>query len=82
MRKFTVLFLRPDWQWNGHQSDWVCREHVEAPDLGAAIMLAARQRLIAEPTLSHGELAPIATFEGHVKDLFDPASFPDIDANN
>lgn len=77
--KYTVLLLRPDSDWYGHQSDWVLREHIEADSIEAAPEIAIKQVLASEYGKKYAEagdtledFATMAIYEGHIFDLFTP----------
>ncbi len=72
---FTVLLLRPDWQQDGHQSDWVNRRVVTAPGWQEAERLA-RQAAASEYETDADDFATLAVFEGHQRDQFDPTPSP------
>ena len=69
--QYTVLLLRPDDQWNGHQSDWVIREHVEAETVEEAFGIAQDRALDKDGDSRISEdFAVLAVYEGHLNDAF------------
>jgi hypothetical protein len=69
--KWTVLILRPDYQWDGAQADWVHRDHVVAAGWSAACEMAVNELARVEE-LPYEDLAVLACYQGHLQDHFDP----------
>jgi hypothetical protein len=69
--KYTVLVLRPDYQRCGHQSDWIYRAHVEAPDVTEAAQEGLRRagglRGQDDP---YSDYAVLAIYHGHLDDVY------------
>ncbi len=75
MTKYTVLLLRPSWQHDGPESDWIFRAHVEAGNVEQAEEKALTELMKfgdGMPAELRDECATIAVYEGHLFDLFQP----------
>ncbi len=69
MEDYTVLLLRPDSMWDGHQSDWVLREHVQADSVDQAFGRA--QDAAIKLDAYEGEPEDYAVLAVYCGELFD-----------
>lgn len=71
MNKYTVLLLRPDWQHEGPQSDWIFRAHVMADSAGGAVIEAQKQWAKFGDEENPDDAAALAVFNGHIVDVLE-----------